>query len=277
MAGRMEGKVVFITGAARGQGRSHALRLAEEGADIIAVDICEPIPGVTEYEGSTPDDLDETVKQVEALDRRIVAEQGDVRDPDRLKQVVDRGVAELGGRLDGIVANAGIDIFNHWHAFSQDDWQTTIDINLTGVWNTVRAAAPVMIDAGNGGSIVLISSANGIKPGPFNAPYNAAKFGVTALGKSFAQEMSRDGVRVNTIHPGPVDTHMAQGVDRIVELESENPGLLAMLNGFPRGDADGISLMSPREISNAVLYLLSDESTWTTGLPMAVDGGMSAT
>ncbi|MFB9070173.1 mycofactocin-coupled SDR family oxidoreductase [Citricoccus parietis] len=273
----MEGKVVFITGAARGQGRSHALRLAEEGADIIALDICEPIPGVTEYEGSTSEDLNETVKQVEALDRRIVAEQGDVRDPDRLKQVVDRGVAELGGRLDGIVANAGIDIFNHWHAFSQDDWQTTIDINLTGVWNTVRAAAPVMIDAGNGGSIVLISSANGIKPGPFNAPYNAAKFGVTALGKSFAQEMSRDGVRVNTIHPGPVDTHMAQGVDRIVELESENPGLLAMLNGFPRGDADGISLMSPREISNAVLYLLSDESMWTTGLPMAVDGGMSAT
>lgn len=277
MPGRMEGKVVFVTGAARGQGRSHALRLAEEGADIIALDVCASIPGVTDYEGSTTEDLNETVKQVEALDRRIVAERGDVRDPDRLKQVVDRGVAELGGRLDGIVANAGIDIFNHWHAFSQADWQTIIDINLTGVWNTVRAAAPVMIEAGNGGSIVLISSANGIKPGPFNAPYNAAKFGVTALGKSFAQEMSRDGVRVNTIHPGPVDTHMAQGVDRIVELESENPGLLSMLNGFPRGDADGISLMSPREISNAVLYLLSDESTWTTGLPMAVDGGMSAT
>src|SRR5690625_3629933 len=258
MAGRMEGKVVFITGAARGQGRSHALRLAEEGADIIAVDICESIPGVTEYDGSTPEDLTETVTQVEALDRRIIAEQGDVRDPDRLKQVVDKGVAALGGRLDGIVANAGIDIFNHWHAFSQDDWQTTIDINLTGVWNTVRAAAPTMIDAGNGGSIVLISSANGIKPGPFNAPYNAAKFGVTALGKSFAQEMSRDRIRVNTIHPGPVDTHMAQGVDRIVQLESENPGLLAMLNGFPQPDGgDAVSLMSPREISNALLYLLS--------------------
>ncbi|MGO1173711.1 MAG: mycofactocin-coupled SDR family oxidoreductase, partial [Actinomycetaceae bacterium] len=233
MAGRVEGKVVFVTGAARGQGRSHALRLAEEGADIIAVDICSAVSGVP-YDAATSDDLAETVKQVEALDRRIIARESDVRDPDALKSAVDEGVAELGGRLDGIVANAGIDILNHWHAFSQEDWQTTIDINLTGVWNTVRAAAPTMIQAGNGGSIVLISSANGIKPGPFNTPYNAAKFGVTALGKSFAMEMARDGVRVNSIHPGPVDTHMGNGAMGIIgDLDRANPGIMAMANTWP--------------------------------------------
>lgn len=275
MTGRMEGKVVFITGAARGQGRAHALRLAEEGADIIAVDICEAIPGVV-YPAATSDDLAETVKQVEALDRRIIAEQADVRDPDRLKQVVDKGVAELGGRLDGIVANAGIDIIKHWHDFTQEDWDNIIGINLTGVWNTVRAAAPVMVDAGNGGSIVLISSANGIKAGPFNAPYNAAKFGVTALAKSFAQEMGKHKIRVNSIHPGAVATAMGEGAaGNIEDLDRENPGLLSMLNGWYPSEDGGLGFMTPREISNAILYLLSDESTYTTGLSMAVDAGMS--
>ncbi|MGC5627586.1 mycofactocin-coupled SDR family oxidoreductase [Georgenia sp. Z1344] len=271
----MEGKVVFITGAARGQGRSHALRLAEEGADIIAMDIAGPVEGFSQYEPASPDDLAQTVREVEALDRRIIAEEGDVRNPDRLKEVVDKGVAELGGRLDGIVANAAIANINHWHAFSQEEWQTTIDINLTGVWNTVRAAAPTMIDAGNGGSIVLISSANGIKAGPFNAPYNAAKFGVTALGKSFAMEMSKQRIRVNTIHPGPVDTLMGNGAMGIIgDLDRESPGILPMANVWPRPEGDP-NFMSPREISNAILYLLSDESTWTTGLAMNVDQGMS--
>jgi SDR family mycofactocin-dependent oxidoreductase len=275
MAGRLEGKVAFITGAARGQGRSHALRLAEEGADIIAVDICDEVPGVV-YPAATPEDLAETVTQVEALDRRIVAERADVRDADRLKEVVERGVSELGGRLDAVVANAGIDIIDHWHGFTQEDWDNIIGINLTGVWNTVRAAAPSMIAAGNGGAIVLISSANGIKAGPFNAPYNAAKFGVTALGKSLAMELGKERIRVNTIHPGAVDTHMGQGAaGNIGDLDRENPGLLSMLNGWLPSEDGGLAFMSPREISNAILYLVSDEASYTTGLAMAVDAGMS--
>ncbi|UNX54219.1 mycofactocin-coupled SDR family oxidoreductase [Georgenia sp. TF02-10] len=270
MAGRMDGKVVFITGAARGQGRSHALRLAEEGADIIAVDICEAIPGVTAYEGATEEDLAETVRQVEALDRRIVAEQADVRDLARLKEVASTGVAELGGRLDGIVANAGIDIFNHWQDFTEEEFRTTIDINLVGVWHTVMAAAPTMLEAGNGGSIVLISSANGIKAGPFNVAYNASKFAVTGMAKSFAQEMGKDRIRVNFIHPGPVDTHMGQVLTAFEKLADDNPGIVSMLNTWLPD-----TFMQPREISNAVLYLLSDESSFTTGLSMAVDAGMS--
>ncbi|SEB63078.1 mycofactocin-coupled SDR family oxidoreductase [Rhodococcus koreensis] len=272
MAGRMEGKVAFITGAARGQGRSHAVRLAEEGADIIAVDICETIPQLEGYyPGTTEDDLAETVKLVEKTGRRIVAEKADVRDIARLEQVVKQGVATLGGRLDAIIANAGIAIGNHWHGYSQDEWQVTIDINLTGVWNTVRASAPAMVDAGNGGSIVLVSSTNGMKAGPFAAPYNASKAGVTALAKTFAMELADHGIRANSIHPGPVDTPLGNRAGGgIQELDAENPGLLAMYSNWKKGNP---AFMDPLEISNAILYLVSDESTWTTGLAMAVDGG----
>ncbi|MFH5823740.1 mycofactocin-coupled SDR family oxidoreductase [Georgenia sp. AZ-5] len=270
MAGRLEGKVAFITGAARGQGRSHAVRLAEEGADIIAVDICAPIPG-PHYAPSTPEDLEETVRQVEALDRRIVAEQADVRDLARLKEVVAGGVAQL-GRLDVVVANAGIDILRPWDEITEEDWHHTIDVNLTGVWNTVMAAAPTMVEAGNGGSIVLISSANGIKAGPFNVAYNAAKFGVTGLAKSFAMELAKDNIRVNSIHPGPVRSGMTEGgLDAIFsKLQEANPRLMGMFTTWLDMD-----LMDPREISNAIVYLASDDSLMTTGLSMAVDAGMS--
>lgn len=285
MAGRMEGKVAFITGGARGQGRSHAVRLAEEGADIIVVDLCEQIPEVKGYPLATKEDLEETARQVEALGRRVVAEKADVRDFARLQEVVAQGVAELGGRLDAIIANAGISIGNHWHGFTQEEWQVTIDVNLTGVWNTVRAAAPAMIEAGNGGSIVLVSSTNGIKPGPFAAPYNAAKMGVTALAKTFGMELADHGIRANSIHPGPVDTPLGNrmGAERdedaetvfggIVELDAENPGLVAMYSNWKKGNP---AFMEPRVVSDAILYLVSDESPWTTGLAMAVDGGTTA-
>jgi SDR family mycofactocin-dependent oxidoreductase len=270
MAGRLEGKVAFITGAARGQGRSHAVRLAEEGADIIAVDICGPIPG-PHYAPATPEDLEETVRQVEALDRRMVAEHADVRDLTRLKEVVSSGIAQLGG-LDIVVANAGIDILKHWDDITEEDWHNTIGVNLTGVWNTVMATAPHMVKAGNGGSIVLISSANGIKAGPFNVAYNAAKFGVTGLAKSFAMELAKDRIRVNSIHPGPVRSGMTEGgVEEIFAKFAEvNPRLMGMLGVWL-----DVDLMDPREISNAIVYLASDESQMTTGLEMAVDAGMS--
>ncbi|GFZ93676.1 mycofactocin-coupled SDR family oxidoreductase [Nesterenkonia alkaliphila] len=266
--GRVEGKVAFITGAARGQGRSHALRLAEEGADIVAVDICEAVPG-TPYPGATEDDLAETVRQVEALDRRIVAEKADVRSLSDLKSVVDKGVAEL-GRLDVIVGNAGIDIPAIWRDITPEIFQDTIDINLTGVWNTIMSAVGHLV-SGGGGSIILTSSAAGIKPVPFHVPYNAAKFGVTALAKSFAMELAKDKVRVNSVHPGGVDTDMATGAMELFDgFSKENPDLMGMFTQWFPGS------MPPREISNAVLYLASDESTWVTGHTLAVDGGMTS-
>src|SRR5690625_953384 len=173
MAGRVQGKVAFITGAARGQGRSHAVRLAEEGADIIAVDICEDID-TAPYDGATKEDLAETVNQVEALDRRIIATETDVRDYAALTAAVDDGVAQL-GRLDIVSGNAGIESFAPTHEMSEDVWDDMIDINLSGVWKTCKAAIPHMIEAGNGGSIVLTSSAFGLKGAPNLANYVAAK------------------------------------------------------------------------------------------------------
>lgn len=272
MAGRVAGKVAFITGAARGQGRAHALRLAEEGADIIAIDIDQQVEGVP-YATATAEDLQETVRQVEALDRRIVAETCDVRDLERLKQVVLKGVADL-GRLDIVAGNAGVDIVGPWHEITPEIVRTTIDINLIGVWNTVMAAVPAMIEAGNGGSIILTSSANGLKAGPWNIAYNMSKFGVTGLTKSFAQELAKDKIRVNSVHPGGVDTPMAQGIMGVedsgfVRGMKENELLTGMLTQWLPG------MMPAREISNAVLFLASDESAWVTGHALAVDGGMT--
>lgn len=272
MAGRVAGKVAFITGAARGQGRAHALRLAEEGADIIAIDIDTQVEGVP-YATATAEDLQETVRQVEALDRRIVAETCDVRDPDRLKQVVERRVAEL-GRLDIVCGNAGIDIVGPWHSMTPEIVRTTLDINLIGVWNTVMAAVPAMLEAGNGGSIVLTSSANGLKAGPWNMAYNMSKYGVTGMAKSFAQELAKDGIRVNSVHPGGVDTPMAQGIMGVEDSgftrgNEENPLLMGMLTQWIPG------MMPAREISNAVLFLASEDAAWVTGHALAVDGGMT--
>ncbi|EFC85785.1 mycofactocin-coupled SDR family oxidoreductase [Parafrankia sp. EUN1f] len=271
MAGRMDGKVVFITGAARGMGRAHAVRLAEEGADIIAVDICESIPTVTQYPGATPEDLKETVALVEARGRRIVAEHADVRDLGRLQEVVKAGVSQL-GRLDGVVANAGIGINAAWDKFTEQQFRDVIDINLVGVWNTVMASAPLLVEAGEGGSIVLISSAGGLKGCPFNLPYSAAKFGVTGLGKTLAAELGKHRIRVNTVHPGPVDTEMARHImPYMADIAAGNEGLLSTFAHFIPGD-----VMDPVQISHAVVYLLSDESVWTTASAMAIDGGVTA-
>ena len=266
MAGRVEGKVAFITGAARGQGRAHAVRLAEEGADIIAIDICRPVEGV-EYEPATDEDLEETVRLIEATDRRILAEVADVRHLGHLTETVRRGVDEF-GRLDIIVANAGIDIPVAWHKVTPEILRTTIEIDLIGLWNTVMAGVHHLI--GGGGSVILTSSVAGLKATPFNLPYNIARFGVTGLAKSFAMELAKDKVRVNSVHPGGVDTPMANGALPALEaLNQENPSLFGMLSAWIPG------LMDPREISNAVLWLASDEAKWVTGHALAVDGGMS--
>jgi SDR family mycofactocin-dependent oxidoreductase len=222
MTGRVEGKVAFITGAARGQGRSHAIRLAEEGADIIAVDICRDYPTVG-YALATEADLAETVKAVEALDRRIVATQADVRDFAALKAAVDDGAAQL-GRLDIVCANAGICTVQSWDEVTPAVWQDTLDTNLTGVWNTMTAAAPHLIAAG-GGSIICTSSTAGIKGLPFLAPYVAAKHGVVGIARTMANELARHQIRVNTVHPTGVDTPMGTGLGGLEPLIGKDGNL----------------------------------------------------
>jgi (+)-trans-carveol dehydrogenase len=204
--GRVEGKVAFITGAARGQGRSHALRLAEEGADIIAVDICQDVATVP-YGGATEADLAETVKQVEALDRRIVAQQADVRDLGALQRAVDEGLSQF-GHIDVVCANAGIASFAPALELSEEVWQDVVDINLTGVWKTVKATAPSMVERGQGGSIILTSSIAGLIAFPNLAHYTAAKHGVTGLMRTLAVELAPQHIRVNSVHPTTVDTPM---------------------------------------------------------------------
>ena len=265
MVGRVEGKVALVTGAARGQGRSHAVRLAEEGADIIAVDLCGPVPHL-QYPPATEEDLAETVRQVEALDRRIIATKTDVRDRDAFKAAIDDGVAAL-GKLDIVVGNAGICIIASWDEVTPEIWNDTISTNLTGVFNTVQLSAPHLIAAG-GGSIILTSSAAGLKGLPFLTPYVASKFGVNGLGKAFAAELAQHSIRVNTLHPTGVDTPMGAMGSAFPPLLEKNPTLGGMLtNMLP------IQATQPRDQSNAVLFLASDEARYITALSMTVDAG----
>jgi len=259
MAGRVAGKVAFVTGAGHGQGRSHAIRLAEEGADIIAIDIAQPDAyPILGYATSTEEELADTVKQVEALDRRIIARQADVRDAAALKRVLDEGVAEL-GKLDIVCANAGICTVQPWDEVTPQIWQDTLDTNLTGVWNTMVAAAPHLI-ANGGGSIICTSSTAGIKGLPYLAPYVAAKHGVVGIAKTMANELAIHKIRVNTVHP--------TGLGGLEPLIGRDPNLGPIfMNTLP------VELVEPRDISNAVLFLASDEAQYVTGLEFTVDAG----
>jgi SDR family mycofactocin-dependent oxidoreductase len=267
MEGRVAGKVAFITGAARGMGRSHAVRLAEEGADIIAIDVLQDYDSVG-YHLATREDLDETVRLVQALDRRIVAGQADVRDRSSLEAVLTAAVQEL-GRLDIVVANAGIVTFQPWNEVTTQIWQDTIDTNLTGVWNTLTAAAPHLIASG-GGSMMAISSAAGLKGQPFLIPYATTKHGVLGITRSLAHELAKHKIRVNTIHPTGVDTPMLAGVGGLEALINSEPDLGSIfVNTFPVENG----VLEPRDISHAVLFLGSDEARYITGLAMTVDAG----
>ncbi len=272
--GRVDGKVAFITGAARGQGRSHAVRLAEEGADIIAIDLCAQVDTVP-YPMATPEDLDQTVKAVEALDRRIIATQADVRDFPALKAAVDHGVAEL-GRLDIVSANAGIaSVGASTVDFTEQSWVDMIDINLTGVWHTVKAAVPHMIEAGNGGSIVLTSSAAGLMAYPGVGHYVSAKHGVVGLMRTLALELAPHFIRVNSIHPTQVDTDMIQNetIWRLFAPDDPNPSKDSFAPVSQEMNALPIPWVEPRDISNALLFLSSDEARYITGVPLPVDAG----
>jgi SDR family mycofactocin-dependent oxidoreductase len=276
MTGRVEGKVAFITGAARGQGRSHAIRLAEEGADIIAVDIAEDIDSVRRfYPGATEADLAETVKEVEALDRRIVAAKVDVRDYAALKKALDEGVAEL-GHVDIVSANAGIFIFgDQTHLVSERDWQDVIDINLTGVWHTAKAVIPHLIAGGRGGSIVLTSSTAGLK-GTLNVgPYTASKHAVVGLMRTLALELAPHSIRVNSVHPTGVATNMIlnEATFRLFMPDTEHPTQEQAAEVFATTNALPVPWVEPVDISNAVLFLASDEARYITGVTLPVDAG----
>jgi SDR family mycofactocin-dependent oxidoreductase len=271
--GRVEGKVAFITGAARGQGRSHAIRLAEEGADIIAIDVCEAVP-TNDIPPATEEDLAETVRQVEALDRRIVATKADVRDYDAVKSAMDAGVAEL-GRLDIVAANAGIaGSPSAAEDISEEGWHTMIDVNLTGVWHTAKAAIP-HLKAARGGSIIITSSDAGLFGYPNLAHYVSAKHGVVGLMRTLALELANDMIRVNSIHPTTVATDMVLNdtIYRLFRPDLENPTKQDFADAATAMNALPVPWVEAVDISNAVLWLGSDEARYVTGVTLPVDAG----
>jgi SDR family mycofactocin-dependent oxidoreductase len=265
----LEGKVAFITGAARGQGRSHALTLAKAGADIIAVDICDQIDTVA-YPMASPADLDETRRLVEDQDRRIIARQADVRSLSALQAVVTEGVAEF-GRLDIVCANAGIAPGLDDEDHPSPAFANVIDVNLTGVWNTVKASEQALIDGGRGGAIVLTSSTAGFKAvgaGTSAEAYVASKHGVVGLMRVFAVKLAKYSIRVNTVHPTGVATPMIQNAAVEAWIAANAEALSsAMTNLLP------VELIQPEDVSNAILWLVSDAARYVTGATLPVDAG----
>ncbi|MCW2621796.1 MAG: putative oxidoreductase, short-chain alcohol dehydrogenase family [Frankiales bacterium] len=276
MTGRLVGKVAFVTGIARGQGRSHALRLAAEGADIIGIDRCAPVDTMG-YPLGSEEELAETVALVEKLDRRVVARKGDVRDRAAMTALLDEGVAELGGRLDVVVASAGISppAVPLWHV-SPEQWDDVIGSNLTGVYNTYALAVPHMRRAGNGGSIIGIASGAALSNVPNLGAYVAAKAGMIGLSKSLANEVARFQIRVNVVSPGTVNTPMVTANVQQFKLfrpDLENPNVDDVAEGFARSMPMGLSWIEPDQISDAVVFLASEEARYITGAVLPVDQG----
>jgi SDR family mycofactocin-dependent oxidoreductase len=274
VTGLLEGKVAFITGAARGQGRSHAVRMAEEGADVIAVDLCAQI-GTVPYGMATPEDLAETVRQVEALDRRIVASTVDVRDSAGLQSALDDGVAQL-GKLDVVSANAGVFSTARFEDLTDDQWDDMIGVNLTGVFRTARAAVPHLKANPHGGAMVLTSSTAGVKGIPNAAHYVAAKHGVVGLMKTLANELAPHRIRVNSLHPTTVDTDMIQN-PAMYGLFRPDLGTSATREdaeaGFRTTNKLDVPWVESIDISNALVWLCSDLARYVTGVQLPVDAG----
>jgi SDR family mycofactocin-dependent oxidoreductase len=273
--GRVDGKVALVTGAARGQGRAHAVRLAEEGADIVAVDICRQMDTVP-YPMATPEDLEETVEAVEKLDRRIVARQADVTEFESLNGAVHAGVAEF-GRLDIVCANAGISTQALTWELTEQQWSEMIEVNLGGVWRTIKATVPRLIEQGHGGSIILTGSTASLKGFAGVPHYSAAKHGVLGLMRALVNEVSRYNIRVNTVIPTSCDTPMIQN-DAMRELFGVSPE--APIEDFQAAFQSMHTLpvpwVEPVDIANAVLWLASDESRFVTGDIIQVDAGFHA-
>ncbi|MDE0775679.1 MAG: mycofactocin-coupled SDR family oxidoreductase [Nocardioides sp.] len=264
---RFKGKVAFITGAGRGQGRSHAVRLASEGADIIGVDICRDFASAP-YPMASEDDLAETARQVEALGRRVHTSIADVRDAVGLRAALQQGVKKL-GRLDFVVASAGISTAQFRMTTLEEDlqaWKDVIDVNLTGVWNTAQAAIPYLVAGGRGGAMILIGSTAGLR-GSGAGPYTASKHGVVGIMRGLANELAEDDIRVNVVHPTAVNTMMAVNEGMQEYLASQ------VANGIHSRNALDVELLEPSDISNTVAFLLSDEARYITGSNIPVDAG----
>jgi len=274
--GTLTGKVAFISGIARGQGRSHALRLAGEGADIIGIDICRDIDTM-DYPNATPADLAETTKLIEQLGRRAVTSEADVRDRAAVKRAVDDGVAEL-GRLDIVLSNAGI---VRLHPDAEDParlWQDIVGTNMTGGFHVVTAAVPHLIAGGRGGVIILTGSTAGVRPvanpGVGALAYTASKWGLVGMCKQLAATLAEHSIRVNIVHPTGVASGMTMNA-AMAELAEQAmsagdaSGLAAMQNAMP------VQILQPEDISDTVAFLVSDQAKWITGVSLPVDAGFS--
>ena len=274
MSGRLQGKVAFISGAARGQGRAHAVRMAEEGADIIAFDAAGPVPSQGAPAASVAD-LDETVRQVEKLDRRIVAHRADASDLDAVIAVLNQGLTEF-GRIDIVVANAGVQGNPAPIAqTSAEEWQAVLATNLTGVFNTVRAAVPHLIEGGRGGSISLVSSSIALRAQPGLGPYGSSKTGVIGLMRALALELGEHSIRVNSIHPTTVNTPMLiNDINfRLFRPDLENPQLEDVVPVYRTLNVLPVPWVEAEDIANAVIFLASDEGRYITGVALPVDAG----
>ena len=275
--GPLDGRVAFITGAARGQGRAHAIRLANEGADIIAIDVCRPISETITYPLATSEELAETVQAVEATGRKVLSREVDIRDLAALQQVVADGVEQF-GRLDILVANAGVLSWGRMWEMSEEQWDTVIDVNLNGTWRTIRAAVPAMIDAGNGGSIIIVSSSAGLKATPGNGHYSASKHGLVALTNALAIEVGEFGIRVNSIHPYSIETPMVEK-EAMMAIFAKYPQYLHSFAPMPfhplnhQGKRGLKEFMMPEEVSDVVAWLAGDGSATISGSQIAVDRG----
>ncbi|MET4430648.1 MULTISPECIES: mycofactocin-coupled SDR family oxidoreductase [unclassified Mycolicibacterium] len=275
--GPLEGRVAFITGAARGQGRAHAVRLASEGADIIAIDICGPVSDTVTYPPATSAELAETVSAVEATGRKVLAREVDIRDLAAQQKVVADGIEQF-GRLDIVVANAGILSWGRMFEMSEEQWDSVIDVNLNGTWRTIRAAVPAMIEAGNGGSIIIVSSSAGTKATPGNGHYSASKHGLVAITNALAIEVGEFGIRVNSIHPYSIGTPMVEP-EAMMEVFTKYPQFLHSFSPMPykpinhEGKKGLQEFMTPEEVSDVVSWLAGDGSATISGSQIAIDRG----
>jgi SDR family mycofactocin-dependent oxidoreductase len=278
--GRVEGKVAFITGAGQGQGRAHAIRLAEEGADIIATDICSPYPDRVRYKAATAADLEETKRFVEKTGRRCLTAVADVRQRAALQAAADAGVAQF-GHIDIVIANAGVLTFHDSSLDIEDDmFDLIVDTNLRGAWNTIQVTAPILKLNPHGGAIILTSSAAGLRGQPHYAHYAAAKHGVVGMMRTFANELGEFRIRVNTVHPtGVASPGMGNSSDvpgyyatsRFLPMSALN--MMPDLDSEPGGEYVPVPMLKEIEIANAALFLASDEGRYITGVALPVDAG----
>jgi len=271
--GLLTGKVALVTGAARGQGRSHAVRLAEEGADIVAVDIGEDIDGMP-YPLARPEDLEHTAKLVKDTGRRVLARQVDVRSQEQLDAVVAEARADL-GIVSITCANAGIVTMGKTWEMSERDWRDVIDVNLLGVWHTAKAVIPGMIEAGQGGCIVMTSSGAGIRAVANLSSYCATKFAIRGLVGTLAQELGQYSIRVNAVCPGLVETDMGMNpaTYALFRPDLENPTQADVMDVFRSQFVLPLPWIDPVDVSNAIVWLASDAARHITGVSMPVDAG----